>query len=95
MNTYAAVLQIFLWTIAVVSGMIAWEFYRSKNGRLRILLIRLFTCKVWLYGGSAVYFWSHPALSFRDTAVRFVLITPMFIVMLMLWQFIRMRDYKA
>lgn len=81
---------IFLYAITLFSGLIAWEFFRSKDGRLRILIIRLFVAKVWVYGGAAlIYTFDWPI----DTWVmRLVLNLPMFIVMLQLWEFIRMRD---
>lgn len=86
MNIYEILLQIFLWTIAVLSGIIAYEFYTSKNGRLRLLMIELFCAKVFVYGGAAVWYLIHPG---QYAIVRICLNLPMFFVMLKLWGFIR------
>lgn len=81
------VLQIFLWTITIISAIIAYHFYKSKDGRLRILVIELFLAKIFVYGGAALYYLfgqnKYPEL------IRMLLNLPMFIVMLKLWAFIR------
>lgn len=85
------ILQIFLFTIAIVSGFIAYSFYRSKDGRLRILMIELFLAKVWVYGGAGIneVFHLH-IVSF--TLLRILLNLPMFFVMLKLWAYIRNKE---
>lgn len=83
-------IEFILWIIAITSGLIAWEFYKS-NGRfanLKRLMIKLFIAKVWLYGGSAVYFlYQTPAGSVLLRIILFNL--PMFLVMVPLWMYVR------
>lgn len=87
--------QVILWTIVIMSILIAHEFYKSKDGKLRILIISLFICKIWVYGGFATYnllidfgyINSIPAVY-----IRLILNFPMFIVMLKLWGYIRNRE---
>ena len=90
MTPNEAISQIELWTVAILAAVIAYEFYKSVNGRLRILLIRLFVTKVWVYGGAAIYYLILPDIPF--IYIRIILVAPMFIVMLQLWGYIRMRD---
>jgi len=78
---------LFLAVIAVLSGFIAYEFWRSKDGRLRVLIIRLFLSKVWVYGGAAIIYGLE--LPFEQWFVRLLLNAPMFIVMIQLWGYIR------
>lgn len=85
-----SITELFLIVIAVFSALIAYEFYNSKDGRLRVLIIRLFVAKVWVYGGAAIVYMAN--LPLNEWVVRFVLNLPMFIIMLQLWEFIRMRD---
>ena len=88
MNIDLILIEIVLWTIAIMSGLIAYEFYKSRDGRLRVLIISLFLCKVYLYGGSAVWFLFSSAGNW--TLVRALLFNvPMFIIMLRLWGYIR------
>jgi hypothetical protein len=80
------ILQVFLWVITVTSAFIAYEFYKSKDGRLRILIIELFIAKVWVYGGSALYYLFMPETTIL---VKIGLNLPMLIVMLRLYHYIR------
>lgn len=80
--------QVLLWSIAGLSAFIAWEFYTSKNGRLRILMIRLFAFKSWVYGGAAVAYWFTPYIS---VYVRLALLLPMAITMFQIYKFIRVK----
>jgi len=81
---------LFLIVIALLSAFIAYEFWRSKDGRLRILIIRLFLSKIWVYGGAAIaYTWS---INLDEWVTRVILNAPMFIVMIQLYGFIRMKD---
>jgi hypothetical protein len=84
--------QILFWSIGIFSAVIAWSFYKSVNGRLRILMIRLFCCKVWLYVGAALWFliiYKHTTISF--VYIRIVLTLPMAITMFHIYRFIRIR----
>ncbi len=79
--------EVFLFVIAALSGLICHEFYISRDGRLRILIIRLFMTKIWVYGGAAIaYLFEFPI---DPWLLRVVLNAPMFIVMLQLWGYIR------
>lgn len=82
--------ELFLIVIAVLSAFIAYEFWRSKDGRLRVLIIRLFACKVWTYGGAAIAYIL--VLPIDVWTLRVVLNAPMFIVMLQLYKYIRTKE---
>jgi len=80
-----------LMVIVIMSGGIAWEFYKSRNGRLRQLIIALFVCKVWVYGGAGMFFifWEPDA----NSVLRMLILNiPMMAVMLYLWKYIRMHN---
>lgn len=81
---------IFCLTIAVLSVFIAYEFYKSKDGRLRILVIRLFLAKVFVYGGAAALLMFH-GINY-PIWIKVALNAPMFVVMLELYAYIRMKD---
>jgi len=87
--------QLFLITISICAGIIAYQFYRSKDGRLRILIIELFISKVWVYGGAAIYYLLlHYKIDVGVSAsvVRIILNLPMFVVMLRLYSYIRLKQ---
>lgn len=87
MNTWDLTLMVFCFTVSLLSAFIAWEFYKSKDGRLRILIIWLFLAKVIVYGGAAVLilFQGHNYPSWVKVALN----APMFVVMIELYGFIR------
>lgn len=91
MNLDLILIEIILWTIAILAGMIAYEFYKSKDGKLRILIISLFVCKVYLYGGAAIWFLftnvNHTGL-IRSLILNF----PMFCIMLRLYKYVRTKE---
>lgn len=87
--------QLFLLIIVIMSALVAFEFYKSKDGRLRILIIALFVTKIWVYGGAMIYYgmidaglWS----KVNPLTLRLVLNAPMCIVMVKLWQYIRFHN---
>lgn len=92
MNPYLFVSIIEIIFIAILSGLIAYEFYKSQDGRLRILIIRLFEAKVWLYGGSVLFYFI--ALKIDVSLLKLLLITPMAVIMFQLWDYIRIRNKK-
>lgn len=84
--------QIMFWTIAIISWLIAWEFYKSKDGRLRVLMIEFFISKVWVYSFAGLFFLLWDFGYFRDVDqiwVRLGCNVPMFIIMLKLLSYIR------
>lgn len=87
--------QIFYLIIVIFSVLIAWEFYKSRNGILRVLIISLFVAKVWFYGGAMIY---HFLLDFNliqkpdRIYVQLILSFPMVIVMIKLWGYIRLHN---
>jgi len=94
MITSEIISQLLFWSIVIFSGVIAYEFYRSKDGRLRILIIELFLAKMWCYGVAGTYYllWDlHHVSSDNALWLRIVCNLPMFIVMLRLYQFIRVK----
>lgn len=84
------ILQIFLWTIVLVSGFLAYEFYRIKDGRLRVLMIRLFIAKVLVYGGGALF--QLGIIDFPGNIYKILINLPMFLVMLQLYKYIRTKE---
>lgn len=83
--------QIIFWTIVVLSVNIAWLFYKSQDGRLRVLVIELFLSKIWVYGLAATYYLCLDFGHFRDLNVIWVRIicnAPMFWIMLKLRNYI-------
>lgn len=93
MNIYFEILsQLLFWIIVAMSLFICYEFYLSKDGKLRLLIIELFLAKVWCYGVAALfylffdfgYFHSWPTIG-----LRIVCNGPMMIVMVRLYLFIR------
>lgn len=84
--------QLELVAIAALSAFIAWDFYRSKDGRVRVLMIRLFASKIWVYGGAALYYWLFPDQNMLW--VRAILNLPMVIVMFQIWGYIRLTNKK-
>lgn len=87
--------QLFYAVIILLAVLIAWEFYKSKDGKLRIIIIALFIAKVWVYGGAMIY---HFLLDFGYIKhvdrifVQLVLNFPMVAIMLRLWKFIRIKE---
>lgn len=77
--------------IAVFSAAIAIEFYKSKDGVLRILIIQLFVSKLWLYGGISIYYaWLYGKV---DTDMYLItVLTPMFVTMVQLFLYIRNKN---
>lgn len=94
MTTSEIISQFLFWAIVAFSGIIAYEFYKSKDGRLRVLIIELFLAKMWCYGIAGTYYllWDlHQVHSDNALWLRIVCNLPMFIVMLRLYRFIRLR----
>lgn len=84
--------QLFLLTIAVMSSLIAYEFYRAKDGQLRLLIIGLFVSKIWVYGGAFIYYMliDLKIIGLIDPLLfRLILNFPMVVVMIKLWVYIR------
>lgn len=84
--------QIMFWVITILAVLITWEFYRSVDGRLRILMIQLFLSKVWIYGfaGTFYLFWDFGYFRSVDQLwVRLICNVPMFIIMIKLWLYIK------
>lgn len=84
--------QLFLLTIAVMSALIAYEFYRAKDGQLRLLIIGLFVSKIWVYGGAFIYYMliDLKIIGLIDPLLfRLILNFPMVVVMIKLWIYIR------
>lgn len=85
-------IELILWVIATMSALIAWEFYKSRDDRLRVLIISLFICKIWVYGGAAIFFLFLPP---NNTALIRIIVfnLPMFIIMVRLWDYIRTHNH--
>lgn len=84
--------QIMFWTIVVLAWLIFYEFKRSVDGKLRILIMELFLAKVWAYGLAGLYFLFWDFGYFQTTSVlwlRLIVNLPMFWVMIKLYRFIK------
>lgn len=84
--------QTFLLIIVAMSALVAWEFYKSQNGMLRILIIALFLGKIWVYGGAFIYYQltDMGIVKTRNPLLfRLVLNFPMLVVMTLLYRYIR------
>ena len=84
--------QILFWGITLFSCMIWWEFYKSVDGRMRVLVLRLFATKIWIYGLAGTYYliWDFGYL--RDVSGLWLRITcnlPMVIVMFEWYRYIK------
>jgi len=94
MTTEMLISQLIFWGIVIFSGMIAYEFYLSRDGLLRILIIQLFLAKCWQFGVAGSYYlaWDLGYFqTFDQVLLRVVCNTPMVIVMWRLWLYIRNR----
>lgn len=92
MNLNEWLSELFLLVIVIMSALVAWEFYKSKNGQLRVLIISLFITKIWVYGGALVYYCLTDVgymQHLNPLTLRLVLNFPMAVVMFKLWQYIR------
>lgn len=95
MNFNEALSELFFCVVAVLAAMIAWEFFKTRDGKLRVIIIALFITKVWVYGGAMIYYL---LLDFgyinkiEAVYIRLILNFPMVIVMLRLWKFIRTKE---
>lgn len=90
MKLYELVNFITLWTIGMISAGIAYEFHKSQDGRLRVLIRRFFIVMVWVYNGAAILYSLFDPITF--VYIRLFLITPLVVVMLQLWGYMRKRN---
>lgn len=89
MKLYELLNFVTLWTIAIISALIAYEFQKSVDGKLRIIIRNLFISKIWVYGGAAIFYTIFNPVDF--VYIRLILITPMAVIMLQLWDYMRKR----
>jgi hypothetical protein len=82
------ILEVLLIGIVLFSALIAWEFYRSVDGKLRKLIIALFVTKFFLYG--AYLFCAVLDLEFTGW-MRVLFNFPMFVVMIELYRYIKFK----
>lgn len=78
--------------IAILSALIVYEFFRSKDGRLRVRIIWFFASLFWLYASPFLYYLLVYAGYFRDVSIdviKIVLTFPMFVAMIFLYRFIK------
>lgn len=84
--------QILFWSISIAAAFIAYEFYKSVDGRLRKLIIELFCAKIFVYGGAGLYYLLQELGFYNDSQpiwMRVILNLPMAIVMVRLYKFIK------
>lgn len=87
MTFYATMNLLELGLIAILSAILAFAFYKSQNGWLRILMIWFFATNTWVYAGAAILYNIFKPESF--IWVRLFLITPEAVIMILLWRYIR------
>lgn len=82
--------QIIFWGLATLSLNIAWRFFKSVDGRLRVLMIRLFAAQCWVYtiAGSYYLCWDLGLVDLNSVALRITCNFPLFIVMLQIRRYI-------
>lgn len=77
--------------ISTIGVVLAWAFYRSKNGILRKLMIWYFCVDVYVYLSSAIYFWlaetGYPVITLL--AFRFLVLIPKAIMNLRILYYLR------
>jgi len=84
--------QIMFWGITVFSCMIWWEFYKSRDGRMRVLVLYLFGSKTFIYGGAGLFFLLYDFGYFRDFPqlyLRLILNAPMIVIMVEWYRYIK------
>jgi hypothetical protein len=84
--------QIMFWGITLFSCLIWWEFYKSINGRMRVLVLRLFATKIWIYGLAGAYYLAWDFGYFRDMSglwLRLICNLPMVIVMFEWYKYVK------
>jgi len=84
--------QIIFWGITIFSALIWWEFYTSVDGRVRILSMRLFATKIWVYGIAGIYYLLWDFGYFREVSPLFLRVlcnAPMVIVMFEWYRYIK------
>lgn len=83
--------EIIFLVIGAISLSVALEFYRSKNGMLRKIMITYFLVEVFIYLASGIYFWmaevGHTGLAIGY--FRVMVITPKMLVLLWLLYWLR------
>ncbi len=86
--------QVLFWGITIFSIMIWYEFHRSVDGRMRILVLRLFASKIWVYGLAGAFYLCYDFGYFRDFPqiyLRLACNLPMVVIMYQWWVHIRMK----
>lgn len=76
--------QIIMWCVFTKACLLANKFYKSVDGRLRILCIQLFSSIAWLFGISAIYWLLWDTGYFTDVPLIWLRIIgnlPMFLIM--------------
>lgn len=82
--------EIMLMIVVCIAAMTARQFFKTKNGVLRKLMIAYFSVEVYVYGSSALYFWLLEKTSFRMgiDAFRVMVLLPKAIVMMCIFWYL-------
>lgn len=49
--------ELMLFAIAAMAFVIFWDLYRSRDGKLRIIMMWYMLVEILLFGGTGVFFW--------------------------------------
>lgn len=77
-------------SMAVISMLLVYQFYASKNGQLRRLMIYYWAAQAWAMSYSAIWFWMD-ARGFKQVSLgvgRLIAIVPLNITMIMILLYI-------
>lgn len=90
--------QLIFWGVVVFAFLIYLQFKRSKDGKLRLLIMELFLAKMWCYGVAGLYYLLWDANYLHDwnlIVLRIVCNIPMLIAMARLYFFITQKNKIA
>src|SRR5579872_6461652 len=82
--------------VYVVAIFVLWEFIRARDGMLRKIMIAYFSVEIFMYLGSAIYFYTawykHPIMN--PDAFRVIVILPKVVIKLWLLWWLKRGRYE-
>lgn len=92
MNQGLLISEIIFAIIYVIAGFVVYELVKSKNGRLRKIMIAYFSSVVFIYVGASLYYLFPDTVSVNT--FRIIVSAPKAITMLMLYNHLRTKNPK-
>lgn len=88
--------EILMSTVAIISLMVFWQLFRSKNGMLRKILIAFFLIEFYVYGFSCVFWYllSEGDMSLSVAAFRMLVIIPKAVIELVLLYYLSKQKHN-